>query len=98
MRTKGLNVEAYLIIFIDYYSRMTWVPFLIRKLKAFELFKIFKKEVENETDMNIKYLRLDHGGEFTSKKFEIFCEDHGIRRQYSCTRTPQHNGVVEIKK
>ena len=38
------------------------MPFLRRKLEAFELFKIFKKVVENEIDLNIKCMRLDHGG------------------------------------
>ena len=45
----------------------------------------------------IKCLILDKGGEFISKKFEEFCELHGIRRHLLATRTPQHNGVVERK-
>lgn len=27
--------------------------------------------------------------------FFKFCEEHGIRREFSATRTPQQNGVVE---
>eukprot|EP00253_Pinus_taeda_P026502 PITA_26502 len=37
----------------------------------------------------------DRGGEFTSNDFFDFCEEHGIRREFSTTRTPQQNGVVE---
>ena len=42
-------------------------------------------------------LRLDNGGEFTSKEFNLFCEEHGIKRQFLATRTPQQNGVVQRK-
>jgi transposase InsO family protein len=50
--------------------------------------------VENEMDSRIKCLRSDNGGEFTSKEFMDYCNNHGIKRQFSISRTPQ-NGVVE---
>jgi hypothetical protein len=34
---------------------------------------------------------------FTSKEFIDYCRNHGIKRQFSVVRTPQHNGVVERK-
>jgi transposase InsO family protein len=42
-------------------------------------------------------LRLDNGGEFTSKEFIDLCSEHGIKRQFSTAMTPQQNGVVERK-
>jgi hypothetical protein len=74
---------------------MTWVGLLKHKFKAFEKFKIFKAQVENEMDLKIKCLRSDRGGEFTSDEFNSYCEKHGIKRQFSIARTPQQNGVVE---
>jgi len=59
--------------------------------------KSFKSLNEYETDLKIKCLRLDNGGEFTSNEFESLCETHGIKIQYSTTRTPQQDGVVERK-
>jgi hypothetical protein len=53
--------------------------------------------VENEMDSRIKCLRLDNGGEFTSKEFMDYCSNHGIKRKFSVARTPQQNGVVERK-
>jgi transposase InsO family protein len=53
--------------------------------------------VENEMDSRIKCLRSNNGGEFTSKEFMDYCNIHGIKRRFFVARTPQHNGVVEIK-
>jgi hypothetical protein len=69
-RTKSLQGESYFMFLIDDYTRMTWVTFLKNKSEAFEKFKAFKALVENETDLKIKCLRSDNGGEFTSNEFE----------------------------
>ena len=53
--------------------------------------------VENETDLKIKCLRSDNGGEFTSKLFQQLCEENGMKRQFSTAWTPQQNGVAERK-
>jgi len=53
--------------------------------------------VEKEADVSIGCLRTDRGGEFTSNEFGEFCKNHGIRRQFSTTYTPQQNGVAERK-
>ena len=50
---------------------------------------------ENESDHKIKCLSSDRGGEFTSNQFFDFCEEHGIRMEFSTARTPQQNGVME---
>eukprot|EP00253_Pinus_taeda_P009613 PITA_09613 len=74
---------------------MCWKSLLKHKDESFEKFKAFKTLVENESDCKIKSLRSDRAGEFTSDEFFDFCEQHGIKKQFSTTRTPQQNGVVE---
>lgn len=59
-----------------------------RKSKALDKFQDFKSMIENEMDMKIKCLRSNRGGYFTSNEFNIFCEDHGIKRHLSTPRTP----------
>jgi transposase InsO family protein len=95
--TKGLKGERYFMLLVDDYTRMTAVFFLKNKSEAFENFKIYKEMVENETDSRIKCLRSDNGGEFTSKEFMDYCNNHGIKKKLSITRMPQQNGVVERK-
>ncbi|XXG82894.1 hypothetical protein AAC387_Pa10g0771 [Persea americana] len=65
--------------------------------EALNMFKIFRKQVENQTGRRVKVLRSDQGGEFTSDEFEEYCQEHGIRRRFSIARTPQQNGVVKRK-
>ena len=68
------------MLIIDDYSRMIWVSFSRQKCEALEKFKSFKVMEENEKGLKIKCLRSDRGGEFTSREFNSFCEEHGIRR------------------
>ena len=83
------------MILVDDFTRMMWVAFLKEKLEAFEKFKIFKNRVENESRVRVKSLRFDRGGEFTSREFNIYYEEHGIKRQLSSPYTPEQNQIVE---
>jgi transposase InsO family protein len=96
-RTKGLKGEKYFMLLVDYYRRMTVVFFLKNKSEAFENFNIYKEMVETEMDSKIKCLIYDNGGDFTSKEFMEYYNNHGIKRQFFVARTPQQNGVVERK-
>ena len=95
MRKKSPHGEQYYILFIDDFSIMFWIGLIKHKDEALEKFQIFKALVENELDLKIKCLRSAQGGEYISDEFFDFCENHGIKRQFSIARTPQQNGVVE---
>ena len=83
------------MILVNYFTRMMWVAFLKEKSKAFKKFKVFMNRVENEIGVKIKFLRFDRGGEFTSREFNIYCEEHGIKRQLSSPHTPEQNGIAK---
>jgi len=89
------HVEEKNNLFIDDFSRMVWLGLMKHKDEAFKKFKSFKALAESKSDHKIKCLRSDRGGEFTSNEFFDFCEEHGIRMEFSTARTPQQNGVVE---
>ena len=45
----------------------------------------------------MQVIRSDNGTEYTSEKFNKFCEDAGIEHQMISPYTPQQNGVVKRK-
>ncbi|PKU59488.1 Retrovirus-related Pol polyprotein from transposon TNT 1-94 [Dendrobium catenatum] len=81
--------HRYFLTFIDDYSRKIWVYFLKEKSEAFTMFKKFKASTEKESGFLIKSIRSDRGGEFTSKAFKEYCEEHGIRHQLTAPFSPQ---------
>ena len=83
------------MLLVDDYTRMTAVCFLKNKSGAFENFKIYKEMVENEIDSRIKCLRSDNGGEFTSKEFMDYYNNHGIKRHSPSLR---HLNRMELLK
>jgi transposase InsO family protein len=83
------------MLLVDDYTRVATVFLLKNKSEDFENFNIYKEMVDNEIDSKIKCLRSNNGGEFTSKEFMEYCNNHGIKRQFFVARTPQHNKVVE---
>ena len=87
--------NRYIFVLIDDHSRYMWMILLKEKGDAFEKFKNFKAMVEQETKQSIKTFRTDRGGEFTSTKFNTFCEESGVHRHLTVPYTPQQNGVVE---
>ena len=55
------------------------------------------KRLQNEKGVPIVKIRSDHSKEFENARFESFCENNGIKREFSAPKTPQQNGVVERK-
>lgn len=51
---------------------MSWVYFLENKSETFQKFKHFKVKVKKQSDLFIKALRIDRGGEFLSTGFNFF--------------------------
>jgi transposase InsO family protein len=96
-RIQTLKCESYFMLLIDDYTRMTWVTIIKEKYEAFEKSQDFKSLVENETDLQIKCLISDRGGDFSSYEFDEFYENHGIKRHFSVVKTPYQNGFIEMK-
>ena len=78
MSTHDIGGYSYFIIFFNNFSRYGHVYLMKYKSEAFEKFKEYKNEVENQTGKSIKTLRSDRGGEYLSTEFTQFLKDHGI--------------------
>jgi transposase InsO family protein len=91
----SLGKFLYYVLFIDDFSRNTWIYFLRKKFEVFDKFEEFKALVENQTEKKIKVLRTNNGGELCGNEFEELCKKCGIARQKTTPYRPQHNEVVE---
>ncbi len=67
------------------------------KGEMFQHFLNFKTMVEKEKGVSIKCLRSDGRGKCFSNEFSEYLKEHGIQKKYSCSYSPQQNGVVKRK-
>ena len=56
---------------------------LKQKSQAFDVFKSFKAMAEKESNIFIKVLRSDRGGEYMSNEYMEFCKYHRIKRKFT---------------
>jgi transposase InsO family protein len=64
---------------------------------VFFIFKGFAKRAKNEFDFKIKKIRSENGSEFKNSRIEDYCDEKGIKHEFSAKYTPQQNGFVERK-
>lgn len=86
-RTKSLGGKRYFMVMVDDFYRYTWVSFLREKSDAFEEFKNVCMRLQTEKELSIKKIRSDHGGEFENNKFSNFCNERGIKHEFSTPKT-----------
>ena len=91
----SLGGSYYYVTFIDDSTRKVWVYFMKNKHEVFSVFKRWKAMVENETNLKLKCLRSDNGGEYISEEFKRYCADNGIKMEKTIPGTPQQNGIAE---
>ena len=64
MSVQARGGYEYFITFTNDYSRLGYVYLMKRKFAAFEKFKEFRAEVENQLGKRIKAIRFDYGGKY----------------------------------
>ena len=96
-RTESLGGKRYTMVVVDDFLRYSWVEFLREKSEACDKMERLCMRLQNEKGVPIVKIRSDHGKEFENTKFEAFCNEHGIKKEFSAPKTPQQNGVVERK-
>ena len=95
MQTKSIGGSRYFVTFIDDFSHYTEVYFMKRKSEVLSKFKEFEAQATNWSGCQIKTLRTDGGGEYTSDEFQQYMKLKGIHHDVSMPYTPQQNGVAE---
>lgn len=85
----------YYIVFVDAYTRYSWLFLLKLKSDSLQTFINFHKLAELQYNFKLKGLQTDNGEEF--KAFLPYLQSCGIQPIFSCPYTHQQNGVVERK-
>ncbi|KAJ9556373.1 hypothetical protein OSB04_010987 [Centaurea solstitialis] len=83
----------YYIIFVDHFTKYTWLYPMKNKSESLTIFIRFQSLVENFFNTKIKQLFSDNGGEYL--KLATYLASHGISHLTSPPHTPQHNGYAE---
>ena len=95
--SESFDGYKYFVIFVDDFSRVTWLYLLKSKNEVMKVFKDFHNLVKNHFSSQIQTLRSDNGTEYMSHIMKQYLSTHGIMHQTSCVGTPQQNGVSERK-
>ena len=99
-RRPAVNGAKHFILFIDDYTRMTWVYFLKFKShkETLKAFQVFKATAEKTSSHLIRRFRCDNGrGEYENKFFLEFLSAEGISYEPATPYTQNQNGVSERK-
>lgn len=91
------NGKRYFITFIDDCSGYSFVYLMKNKSEAFDMFKIFLNETENQFNRKIKRLHSDRGTEYDSTPFIEFYKTHGIIHEKTAPYSPEMNNKAERK-
>ncbi|GAA5884193.1 hypothetical protein JCM1840_007050, partial [Sporobolomyces johnsonii] len=93
--TASLAGKRYVVTFVDDFSRRLWVEPLDRKSGAFEAFKRFKAAAETESSCKLQRFWSDNGGEYSSRAFRAYFDEHGVAFESPPPYSPASNGVAE---
>ena len=95
LNSKSLSGAEYFLTFVDDYTHYTWVYVLKKKHEVFQKFVEWKTMVEKESEYQLKTLRTDNGGEYTSNEFKEYVKVEGLKHELTIPKTPEQNGVAE---
>ena len=83
------------MIFVDDFTRYTWLYPLKLKSDVLDIFISFHRRVERQFNLKLQHFQSDWGGEFQDvNKYLTSC---GINHCLSCPHTPAQNGTAERK-
>nr|CCA27078.1 PREDICTED: similar to Copia protein (Gagintpol protein) putative [Albugo laibachii Nc14] len=92
---KSRSVYQYVVSFILMKSRYTLLYPLRKKSELPEVFKKFYNDLKTMTDIKVKILRSDNGGEYNYASMNAFCNKMHIKKEYTVPYNPEQNGMAE---
>ena len=87
----------YFVMFVDDYSRTTWLYLMQNRSELFFHFRALCAEIYTQFHVSVQNLRSDNAKEYLSEQFQSFMLQNDILHQTFCVDTPSKNGVNEKK-
>jgi hypothetical protein len=94
-KVQSLGKKWYHVTFMDDYSCEMTVIFLWKRSGVFGALIEHITCLVTQHDAKVKFIRSDHGGEFSSDKLQRYFSKHGIHHEYTVHNSPKQNGVAE---
>lgn len=91
----GRKGEKYFLSVIDEYSRKAAIYPMTHKSDAFKIFKLHLTRAERFLGKKVKAIKTDNGKEFDNDHFKNFCEEQGIKPEFTNIYSPEQNGISE---
>ena len=86
-----------LFVFIDDYSRYSWIFPMKSRSEMLPIYNNFAKMVETQFSKRIKTFRSDNALEYTHYAFQALLHSYGIVHHLTCPGTSQQNGRAKRK-
>ena len=93
----GLSHHRCFILFVDDFSRYTWVYLLKTKIEIPSIITLLCEMIYNQFHKRIRLFRSDNAKEYFCGEVNKYMEQNRIIHQSSCVNTPQQKGVAERK-
>ncbi|KAL0541828.1 hypothetical protein IC582_021892 [Cucumis melo] len=95
--TSTVHNYRYYVLFIDDFSRFTWIYFLKHRSELSRTYIEFANMIRTQFSCPIKTLRTDNALEYKDSTLLSFLSQQGTLVQRSCPHTSQQNGRAERK-
>ena len=92
-----MSGSRYFVIFVDDFSRYTWVFLMKSCSELLDIYRTFAKMVETQFSKHIKAFHSDNALEYTQNDFQAILKHYGTVPHLSCPGTSQQNGCAECK-
>jgi len=88
----SVNGYKYYVVFVDHFTRYSWIYPLKSKTDVVTIFPNFHSKVETMFSYKVKSLYTDGGTEYI--KLKPYLNSHGISHCISPPYTPEHIGIA----
>ena len=92
-----MSSYRYYIVFVDDFSRTSWVYLFKDRSHVIDVLKIFINEIKNQFAITPKCLCMDNALEFVQSSVQFYCASLEIIHQTIFLNTSQQNSVAERK-